>query len=46
MDRPRVEIRGCASDADEQASLDVDNAVWPHQAVTMAEVRSFKSRHA
>ena len=39
----QVEIRECASEADEQASLDLHNAVWPNQAVTMAEVRSFKS---
>ena len=38
-----VEIRECASEADEQVSLDIHNAVWPDQAVTMAEVRSFKS---
>ena len=40
----QVEIRKCASEADEQVSLDIHNAVWPQQAVTMAEVRSFKSR--
>lgn len=44
MDRPRVEIQVCVSDADERVSLDLANAVWPQQAVTMAEVRSFKSR--
>jgi len=44
MERAQVDIRECASEADEQVSLDVFNAVWPQQAVTMAEVRSFKSR--
>jgi GNAT superfamily N-acetyltransferase len=39
----QVEIRECASEADEQVSLDLHNAVWPEHAVTMAEVRSFKS---
>jgi GNAT superfamily N-acetyltransferase len=43
MGTNRVEIRECASEADEQVSLDIHNAVWPDQAVTMAEVRSFKS---
>ncbi len=43
MGTDRVEIRECASEADEQVSLDIHNAVWPDQAVTMAEVRSFKS---
>jgi GNAT superfamily N-acetyltransferase len=38
-----IEIRECASEADEQVSLDVYNAVWPRQAVTMAEARDFKS---
>ena len=43
MGADRVEIRECQTDADEQVSLDVHNAVWPNQAVTMAEVRSFKA---
>ena len=30
-------------EADEQISLDVYNAVWPHDAITMDEVRSFKA---
>jgi GNAT superfamily N-acetyltransferase len=38
-----IRIRECASEADEQVSLDIHNAVWPDEAVTMAEVRSFKS---
>ncbi len=43
MGTDRVEIRECESDADEQVSLDIYNAVWPHQAVTMAEAQGFKS---
>jgi GNAT superfamily N-acetyltransferase len=38
-----VEVRACAGEADEQRSLDVYNAVWPHEAVTMDEVRHFKA---
>ena len=40
----QVDIRECASEAEEQVSLDLHNAVWPQAAVTMAEVRSFKAR--
>jgi GNAT superfamily N-acetyltransferase len=36
-----LEIRPCASRADEQASLDVYNAVWAANAITMDEVDSF-----
>ena len=43
MGKDQVEIRECTSEADEQVSLDLHNAVWPDQAITMAEVRSFKS---
>jgi GNAT superfamily N-acetyltransferase len=43
MGTDRVEIHACASEADEQVSLDIHNAVWPDQAVTMAEVSSFKA---
>jgi len=43
MGTDQVETQGCSSEADEQVSLDIHNAVWPDQAVTMAEVRSFKS---
>lgn len=32
----------CVDERDEQVSLDVYNAVWPHAAFTMDEVRSFK----
>ena len=38
-----VEVRACAGEPDEQLSLDVYNAVWPHEAVTMDEVRHFKA---
>ena len=38
-----VEVNECDGEADEQISLDVYNAVWPHDAVTMDEVRSFKA---
>jgi GNAT superfamily N-acetyltransferase len=38
-----VEIRACAEMRDEQLSLDVYNAVWPHEAVTMDEVTHFKA---
>jgi GNAT superfamily N-acetyltransferase len=38
-----IEIEVCAGPADKQLSLDVYNAVWPHDAVTMDEVRSFEA---
>jgi GNAT superfamily N-acetyltransferase len=38
-----VEVRVCAGEREEQVSLDVYNAVWPHEAVTMDEVRHFKA---
>jgi GNAT superfamily N-acetyltransferase len=38
-----VEVRPCADEREEQVSLDVYNAVWPHDAVTMDEVRHFKA---
>jgi mycothiol synthase len=38
-----VEIRPCADEPEEQVSLDVYNAVWPYEAVTMDEVRHFKA---
>jgi len=37
-----LEVTPCADERDEQVSLDVYNAVWPHAAFTMDEVRSFK----
>jgi GNAT superfamily N-acetyltransferase len=38
------EIRLCASEADEEASLAIYNEVWLWDAVTMDEVRSFQSQ--
>jgi len=38
-----IEVTACAGEPDEQASLDVYNAVLPHEAVTMEDVRSFKA---
>jgi GNAT superfamily N-acetyltransferase len=38
------EIRLCAGYADKAASLAIYNAVWPLDAITMDEVRSFESR--
>jgi mycothiol synthase len=38
-----AEVRECADERDEQLSLDIYNAVWPHDAVTMDEVRHFKA---
>src|SRR5690348_660830 len=38
-----VEIKPCAGEHEEQLSLDVYNAVWPYEAVTMDEVRHFKA---
>jgi mycothiol synthase len=39
-----AEIRLCANQADEEASLAIHNEVWPLDAVTMDEVRSFQSQ--
>jgi len=38
------EIRRCADDDDKAASLANYNAIWPLDAITMDEVRSFESR--
>ena len=37
-----LDVRPCADERDEQVSLDVYNAVWPHSAFTIGEVRSYK----
>ncbi len=37
-----VEIRSCRDEADERRSLEIYNAVWPRDAITMDEVRSFQ----
>lgn len=38
------EIRLCADEADEAASLAIYNEIWPLDAITMDEVRSFKAQ--
>jgi GNAT superfamily N-acetyltransferase len=38
------EIRLCGDDRDKEASLAIYNAIWPLDAITMDEVRSFESR--
>ena len=38
-----VEVRPAATRADEERSLAIYNAVWPWDAITMAEVDSFKA---
>ncbi len=38
-----LEVAPCADEHDERASLGVYNAVWPHDAVTIDDVRSFKT---
>jgi len=38
-----IEVFPAANEADEQTSLDVYNGVWPHDAVTLDEVHSFKA---
>ncbi len=38
-----VNIKACADEREEQLSLDLYNAVWPHESVTMDEVTHFKA---
>ena len=38
-----LEVTQCLDESDEQVSLDVYNAVWPHDTFTIEEVRSFKA---
>jgi GNAT superfamily N-acetyltransferase len=38
-----LEVTPCADEPDEQVSLDVHNAVWPHDTFTLDDVRSFKA---
>jgi GNAT superfamily N-acetyltransferase len=38
-----IEVAQCAGEAEKQLSLDVYNAVWPQEAVTMAEVAVFEA---
>ena len=37
-----LEVTACADEPDELASLEVYNTVWPHDAVTIAAVHSFR----
>ena len=37
-----TDVRVCTSEDEEARSLEIHNTVWPHRAVTMDEVRSFK----
>jgi mycothiol synthase len=37
-----LEVTACADEADELASLEVYNTVWPHDAVTIEAVHSFR----
>jgi mycothiol synthase len=39
-----IEIRACADAADEAASLAIYNTIWPWDAVSTAEVESFKQQ--
>jgi mycothiol synthase len=38
-----IHVRACASEDEEVRALEIHNIVWPHRAVTMDEVRSFKA---
>jgi GNAT superfamily N-acetyltransferase len=37
-----IEVMPCADESDKQVALDIYNVVWPHVAITMDEVRSFR----
>jgi GNAT superfamily N-acetyltransferase len=37
-----IDVRACTGEDEEARSLAIHNTVWPHRAVTMDEVRSFK----
>jgi GNAT superfamily N-acetyltransferase len=37
-----IDVRACTSEDEEARSLAIHNTVWPHRAVTMDEVQSFK----
>jgi len=39
-----IEIHTCRTEVDEQLSLEIYNTVWPEQAVTAADVVSFRAR--
>jgi hypothetical protein len=36
-------VTACEDEADEKVALSVYNAVWPHDTLTMDDVRSFKA---
>ena len=38
-----LEVIPCPDESAEQVSLDIYNAVWPHDTLTMEDVRSFKA---
>jgi mycothiol synthase len=38
-----LEVTACVGEPDERVSLEVYNAVWPHEALTMDDVRSFQA---
>jgi GNAT superfamily N-acetyltransferase len=38
-----VEVVSCRDESDEQVSLDVYNAVWPHDRIGLAEVQSYQA---
>jgi GNAT superfamily N-acetyltransferase len=38
-----LELSTCADELEKQRSLDVYNVVWPHDAITLDEVRSFEA---
>ena len=38
-----IDVRACASEDEQELGLEIHNAVWPHRAVTMDEVRSFQT---
>jgi mycothiol synthase len=37
-----IDVRACVNEDEEARSLAIHNTVWPHRAITMDEVRSFK----
>jgi GNAT superfamily N-acetyltransferase len=37
-----LEVRPCVDETEERLSLEAYNAVWPHDAITLDEVRSYK----
>ena len=38
-----IDVRACAGEDEQRLGLEIHNAVWPHRAVTMDEVRSFQT---